>query len=368
MSIETTESAERPAWRVHAVLYVALLAIIAFLALRPGVGAAASDDESSVAPAARLDGTDIGHEEVLTRAAAQLEQLELQQLQCNLQVASERHGLMERTVEGIVRDRLIAAEAEAAGVAPGDWQAAEISRLEGELTDEDVDAFFVENEGRIRGEREQVEPQVRTFIARQRFVEELETGHEIEYLAEPYRLDVDPADGPAKGGVEATVTIVEWSDFECPYCKRVVPTLERLLDAYPEQVRLVFRHFPLVRSHPNAQAAAEAGVCAQEQGAFWELHDLMFEEQDALSAEDLAAKAERAGMDAEAFASCVERPEVAQRVHADRRAGARLGVDGTPALFINGRPLTGAVGYEAIAEIVDDEIERAGDAESGAGS
>ena len=361
MSTDTSEHGNRPTWALHLALYAVLLAVIGFLVLRPGSGAAAQeDDPGGQHVAARLDGVDIGYDEALERAATQLDQLEQQRIQCDLQVASERHGLIERTLEGIVRDRLVEASAESAGLEIADWRSGEMERLEAGVTDEDVDAFFVENEGRIRGEREELEPQVRTYLAQQRFVEALEDGHEIEYLLEPYRLEVEPADGPVRGTEAAPVTIVEWSDFECPYCKSVLPTLERILEEYPEQVRLVFRHFPLHAIHPNAQAAAEAGVCAQDLGAFWELHDLMFEEQDTLTLEDLKDKAERAGLDAEAFTACLEEEATADRVEADRRAGVFAGVNGTPALYVNGRPLAGAVAYEQLAEVVEDELERAG--------
>ena len=361
MSTHTSEDKTRPAWALHLALYAVLLAVIGFLVLRPGSGAAAQEeDPGGEQVGARLDGVDIGYDEALERAAAQLDQLEQQRIQCDLQVASERHGLIERTLEGIVRDRLIQASAEGAGLEAADWRSGEMERLEAEVTDDDVDAFFVENEGRIRGEREELEPQVRTYLAQQRFVDVLEEGHEIEYLLAPYRLEVDPAGGPVRGEAAAPVTIVEWSDFECPYCKSVLPTLDRILEEYPDRVRLVFRHFPLHAIHPNAQAAAEAGVCAQDLGAFWELHDLMFDEQDALSADDLKDKAERAGLDAEAFAACLEQEGLADRVHADRRAGVEVGVNGTPALYVNGRPLAGAVAYEQLAEVVEDELERTG--------
>ena len=359
MSTESSESRSRPAWGVHAAVYAALLAVIAFLVLRPETGAAAQEESSGQA-AARLDGVEIGHDEALERAAAQLDQLEQQRIQCDLQVDSERHQLIERTLEGIVRDRLIVSASEEAGLPPEVWRKVEMERLQAALTDDEIDVFFTENEGRIRGGREELEDQVRVYLAQQRFVEFLEEGHEIEYLLEPYRLSVDPGSGPARGEAEAPVTIVEWSDFECPYCKRVLPALEQLLEEYPTEVRLVFRHFPLHAIHPNAQGAAEAAICAQDQGAFWELHDLMFEEQDTLTASDLKDKAERAGLDAEAFAACMEAGDTPDRVEADRRAGVAAGVSGTPALFVNGRPLEGAVAYAELADVVEDELERAG--------
>lgn len=360
MTTENPAPKTRPAWGVHAAVYAVLVAVIAFLVLRPESGVSAQEENVREHAAARLDGVDIGHDEALERAAAQLDQLEEQRIQCDLQVNSERHQLIERTLEGIVRDRLVVAAAGEADLSPEDWREGEMERLQAELTDEEIDAFFTENEGRIRGGREELEDQVRVYLAQQRFVEELEDGHEIEYLLDPYRLAVDPGSGPVRGEAGAPVTIVEWSDFECPYCKRVLPTLERLFEEYPTQVRLVFRHFPLHAIHPNAQVAAEAAVCAQDQDAFWELHDLMFEEQDTLTASDLKDKAERAGLDADAFAACMEADETPDRVEADRRAGIEVGVNGTPALYVNGRPLTGAVAYEELAGVVEDELERAG--------
>ena len=360
MNTENSEHKNRPVGGVHAALYGVLLAIIAFLVLRSDSGVSAQEEGLQEQVVARLDGTDIGHDEALDRAADQLDQLEQQRIQCDLQVASQRHKLMERTLEGIVRDRLLTTAAGEAGLEPEGWREAEMERLGAELTDEDINAFFEENEGRIRGGREELEPQVRVYLAQQRFVESLEDGHEIEYLLDPYRLEIDPASGPVRGEAEAPVTIVEWSDFECPYCRSVLPTLEQILEEYPSQVRLVFRHFPLHAIHPNAQAAAEAAVCAQDLGGFWELHDLMFEEQDTLSVDDLKDKAERAGLDADAFAACLDAEETPGRVEADHRAGIAVGVNGTPALFVNGRPLAGAVAYEELAGVVEEEIERAG--------
>ncbi len=356
--MENSAPKNRPAWGVHAALYAVLLAVIAFLVLRPESGVSAQEGSAQEQAAARLDGVDIGHADALDRAAAQLDQLEQQRIQCDLQVNSERHKVIESTLEGIVRDRLVVAAAESEGLEPAVWREAQMERLQVELTDEEIDAFFAENDGRIRGGREELESQVRVYLAQQRFVEFLEEGHEIEYLLEPYRLEVDEGGGPVRGDDAAPVTIVEWSDFECPYCQRVLPTLEQLFEEYPTEVRLVFRHFPLHAIHPNAQAAAEAAVCAQDQGAFWELHDAMFEEQDALGVDDLKDKAERAGLDAEAFAACMEAEDTPDRVEADRRAGIEVGVNGTPALFVNGRPLAGAVAYEDLAGVVEDELLR----------
>jgi len=152
------------------------------------------------------------------------------------------------------------------------------------------------------------------------------------------------------------VTIVEFSDFECPYCSRVIPALEQVLDTYGDQVRLVFRQFPLNNIHPNAQKAAEASLCANDQGKFWEMHDLMFKEQRSLELEQLKEKAARLELDVEAFNECVDSSKYAEAVMSDQEAASRVGVSGTPALFINGRFLSGAQPYEQLAVVIDAEL------------
>ncbi len=332
------------------------LALLTVLACRSNAGPVPEDEV-----VARVDGEEITLAEALERAAPRLEQLEQQATSWRLQISAERYSLLEQTIEGLVRDRLVLAKAEAEGVEPDVFRDQHLERFAAAVTEAEIDEFFAANEGRIRGARDEVAPQVRLFLAQNRWVEFLEAGHEIDYLRDPYRLDADPADGPVRGSESARITIVEWSDFECPFCKQVVPTLEQVLDEYPDDVRLAFRHFPLTRIHANAQGAAEAAVCAQDLGAFWEFHDLMFEEQEALTADDLKDKAARAGLDAEEFAACLERDDLAERVAADRRAGAALGVSGTPALFVNGRPLEGAATYEQLVEVIQDELELMGE-------
>jgi protein-disulfide isomerase len=167
------------------------------------------------------------------------------------------------------------------------------------------------------------------------------------------------ADGPAIGPANAPVTIVEFTDFECPFCSRVVPTLEQVREKYGDKVRLVFRQFPL-DMHPNARKAAEASLCAQEQGKFREMHDAMFQNQKQLAVNLLQSKAAELGMNAEEFKACLESGKFASRVEADVRAGVAVGVSGTPALFINGRLVSGAVPLEQIIQVIDDELRRKG--------
>ena len=165
------------------------------------------------------------------------------------------------------------------------------------------------------------------------------------------------AKGPSRGPANAPVTIVEFSDFQCPYCGREFPVIERLMKEYDGKVRLVFRHYPL-DFHPFAQKAAEAGACAQDQGKFWELHDKMFTNQDKLAVGDLKGYAKSVGLDASKFERCLDSGEKKALVEEDMKAGTAAGVNGTPAFFINGLFVNGAQPYEQMKQTVDRELKK----------
>jgi protein-disulfide isomerase len=154
------------------------------------------------------------------------------------------------------------------------------------------------------------------------------------------------------------VTIAEFSDFECPFCSGLLPTLKALEATYKDKIRIVYRQFPLNNIHPNAQKAAEASLCANEQGKFWEMHDAMFADQQRLAVDDLKSKAAALSMNAETFATCLDSGKHAAAVRDSIVEGAKAGVDGTPALFINGRFLAGNQPYAEIEKIIEDELAR----------
>jgi protein-disulfide isomerase len=164
-------------------------------------------------------------------------------------------------------------------------------------------------------------------------------------------------DEPTKGAPGATVEIVEYSDFECPFCSRANATVQKVLADYQGKVRLVFRDFPLP-FHQNAQVAAEAGQCAHEQGKFWEMHDKMFANQRALTAEALKQYATELSLDTTKFNACLDGQRFKDSVMSDHQGGSQMGVSGTPAFFINGRFLSGAQPYEAFTAIINEELGR----------
>jgi protein-disulfide isomerase len=171
------------------------------------------------------------------------------------------------------------------------------------------------------------------------------------------KVDV-PADAPIQGAKHAKVTIVEWSDFECPFCGRVSPTLEEIKKMYGKDVRIVFRHQPLP-FHPTAKPAAEASMAAHEQGKFWPYHDKLFANQRALDRASLEKYAQEVGLNMAKFKSALDTGKFRAKVEADAAAGSAVGANGTPTFFINGRQLVGAQPFPAFKAVIDEEIAKA---------
>jgi protein-disulfide isomerase len=171
------------------------------------------------------------------------------------------------------------------------------------------------------------------------------------------RYNINTAGSPAKGPANAKVTLVEFSDFQCPFCSRVTPTLEQIEKEYGNQVRVVFKHLPL-RMHSAAPAAHAAAEAAHRQGKFWEMHDAIFANQREMTSEKYVTYAEEMGLDVERFKRDVAATDVKQKVDADAKEAEELGVTGTPGFFINGRFLRGARPFASFKEMIDEELER----------
>lgn len=355
----------------------ALLAPLTALALLAALPACAQSGDAAAAGetaapggdevVATIDGKNVTMNELEAEAKPQLAQVDAQLAQCQAQAKQGRFQVLDAVLQSMLRDRMVAAEAAAAGQTPEEYLAAELESKIGEVTEAEVEAFFAENQARMPPGRakEDIAPQIRQYLAQQKrgeaeqaFYTALEAKHSSTRLLEPPRTEV-AATGPAKGPASAPVTIVEFSDFECPFCSRVNPTLAQVQETYGDKVRIVFRQFPL-DMHPNARKAAEASLCAQDQGKFWEMHDAMFADQRNLGVPALKAKAVELGLAGDEFAQCLDSGEYADEVQADLQAGVEAGVSGTPAMFINGIPLSGAVPFENVAEVIDAELARKG--------
>ncbi len=175
-------------------------------------------------------------------------------------------------------------------------------------------------------------------------------------LDDPVSIPV--AGAPVLGSQTAPITIVEFSDFQCPYCAAAVPQIDALLKAYPTQVKLIFKQFPL-EIHSQAELAAQAAVAAQKQGKFWALHDAMFANRDDLSRQNLLQLAKQAGLDMHRFESDIDSTEVRETIVRDVQDGNQAGVEGTPTIFINGQRYNGPITLDTLKPIMEAELKHA---------
>ncbi|AKU91075.1 DsbA family protein [Vulgatibacter incomptus] len=186
-----------------------------------------------------------------------------------------------------------------------------------------------------------------------------------EAPAKPVFVEI-PAGAPSKGSPDAKVTIVEFSDFECPFCSRVNPTMKQIEDTYGKDVRVVFRHLPLP-FHKNAGPAAEASMAAHEQGKFWAMHDKLFANQRDLTSENFEKWAGEIGLDVKKFKAALDSGKFKAAVDADSTYAGSVGARGTPAFFVNGKLVSGAQPFDAFKRVIDEELKRA-DAELAKGT
>jgi protein-disulfide isomerase len=274
--------------------------------------------------------------------------------------AAKVYDLRSNSVQRMVDHRVVQEAADAAGITPEELLADEAKKI-GDVTDAEVTAYFEEHSDQMRGATlEQIAPQIRKYLLQIRQGDILVGLREqagTVLLLEAVRSEVE-AVGPSLGPEDAPVTIVEFSDFQCPFCKRTLPTIHSLREQYPDQVRIIYRHLPLDSIHSRARPVAEAAACADVQGKFWEFHDLVFENNKKLSDDDLAGHASELGLEMDAYRQCVSERETQAIVQTDAAAAAGLGISGTPAFFVNGILLSGAKPFADFVKIIDAELAR----------
>ncbi len=174
-------------------------------------------------------------------------------------------------------------------------------------------------------------------------------------LEDPVAIPVTGA--PETGPANASLTLVEFSDFQCPYCAAAIPQIRAILKAYPKDIKLVFKQFPL-QTHPQADLAAAAATAAQKQGKFWEMHDALYDSQDDLSRKHIMALAEKAGLDMKRFETDIDSTEVREAVVRDVQDGDKAGVEGTPTIFINGQRYNGAINLQILKPLLDGALKQ----------
>lgn len=301
---------------------------------------------------ATIEGQAITEDDLAPLVAGQLRPLHEQEYQ-----------IKKKAVDTLISQKLVEAEAKKKGLTAEQLYQQEVDGKVPEATDAELNAIYAVQREQLNRLFEEVKTQLaqnlkraKTQQARQEYATHLRDQAKVAVLLSPPRVQVgfDPA--RVRGNPKAKVMIVEFSDFQCPYCGQVEATLKSVLAKHTDTVALAFRDMPISQIHPMALGAAEAGRCAGEQGKFWEMHDLMFADQGGLDRSGLLAKAGRLQLDGKQFESCFSDEKYKSQILRDNQEGMRAGVSGTPGFFINGIFISGAQPEGTFERIIEEQL------------
>jgi protein-disulfide isomerase len=276
-------------------------------------------------------------------------------------VQEEVYALRKQDLELKVNDTLLAQEAQKKGVTTRALLDAEVSAKVARVTDAEAQAFYDQNKDRISGDFAQTKAQIIQYMQERKeqeatlaFAAQLRRASTVQInltAPESPAFSIATDDQPAKGAPNAVVTIVAFTDFECPSCAREHPVLERIVSEFGDRVRLVVRDFPLSQ-HANARKAAEAAEAAREQGKYWEYATVLFRNQSALGIDKLRQYASELGLDRARFDAALDAGKFADKVQRDLVDGHKLGINGTPTLYINGKRASDN-SYESVKSAIE---------------
>ncbi|MBI2342893.1 MAG: thioredoxin domain-containing protein [Deltaproteobacteria bacterium] len=337
-------------YRFRWMMAAALVSITACQPSQPQGGAALQIP----AVVATVDGESISAKELQDAAAGQLTRLN-----------AEIYQIHKVALDNLVGEKLIAAKAKKEGKTPEEFLKQEIDAKIEAPTEEALKQFYEQNKGQMGGKSfAEIRDQIEKFLvsSQQRQLEQqmassLQAGAEIKTFIEPPRVKVAAGDAPGRGPKDAPVTVIEFSDYQCPFCGRSRPTVTQILEHYGDKVRYVFRDFPL-SFHAQAMKAHEAAYCAGDQGKYWEMNTKLFESQRALEVDQLKKYAEELSLTMPDFTQCLESGKYVERIKKNVDEGSAVGVTGTPAFFINGIPVSGARPFADFQKIIDEELQR----------
>ncbi len=279
-----------------------------------------------------------------------------------IEIDNARYEALKSGLDRMIGEKLFVAEAKARGITVEGHIAAEVKSKVKAPTDEEIASVYEASKAELGDATlEQVKPQIVQFlsqrqeaVATRELVDSLRAKYKPVIALDAPRLEVATGDLEGRGPATAPVTIIAFSDYECPYCKRAEETVEAVIAAYPDKIRYYHRDFPL-EFHANARPAAEAARCANAQGKFWPYRTALFASQT-LTEDRLRAIADETGVDRAKFDECLASDQFVAGIDKDVLDGGGVGVNGTPAFFVNGRMLSGAQPVEAFKEIIDAEL------------
>jgi protein-disulfide isomerase len=318
----------------------------------PPANSAPAVDNSK--PLAIVDGKPITDAEVTDRVQNRLQKLESQIFDI------KRDGLGD-----LVEEKLLTAEAEKKKISVDQLLKQEVDSKVETPSQKELETNYALLKDRFNNQPlEQVKSvlinQIQSSKRRDlysKYVDDLRKKSKVEIFMERPRIDVSVDDDPSQGPKDAPIVMIEFSDFQCPFCKRARATVKQVLDTYKGKVHYVFRDFPL-SFHKNAPKAAEAANCANEQNKYWPYNETLWENQQAIGIDDLKGYAKKIGLDEKKFSECLDSGKMSAEIQKDIQDGSNAGVSGTPAYFINGVFISGAQPFEKFKEVIDEELAR----------
>jgi protein-disulfide isomerase len=343
-----------PAWRIVPAIAAAVVVACAAILAHP---AWAADDPNTTV--ATVGDHKITEKDLDAKVKPQIDQMRAAlEKRVDQLIAGKTFDLKRQTLESMTDEYLIGQAAQHDKLSVDDYLKKEYSGKSA-VTDVDAKKFYDQNKGATTAPYDKLKPQLMTMLNRQALLERLRKNEPVKILLEPERVAVDSTGHPALGAKDAPITIVEFADFQCPYCKASEATLTQLRTKYGDKIRLVHMDFPLP-FHAHSLDAAKAARCANDQGKFWPYRDALFANQSKLAPADLKTTAKTIGLNTTNFDTCFDSAKYDSLIKADQAAGEKAGVDGTPAFFIDGRPLTGAQPAPKFEELIDDELATGG--------
>lgn len=303
-------------------------------------------------PIAEVGGKPVYEQDIASKVDDQLSQL-----------AHEEYQIKKKALESYIDDELLAQQAQAQHLTPDALLARDVDSKIPQPTDQQVHTLYAA-EPNLQGHPfDQIKDRLRRAIyqsevqsARQEYLDNLRKQADVQIFLQPPREQISYDPHRVRGGAGTPVVIVEFADFQCPFCRGVESTLHQLLAKYPGRVSLAYRDFPLSEIHPLAEQAAEASRCAEDQGKFWPYHDLLMSNPPRLDPPSLLADAGSLGLDQKQFSACLSSGKYKTAVGLDRDAGVSLGVEGTPTFFINGTEVSGAQPVDVFEKAIDEQL------------
>lgn len=303
---------------------------------------------------ATVNGVDITETEVESKVPSQLRQAKI-----------DLYNAEKQATNAVIADMLLRQAAEKANQSPEEYLQAKVGAAP-KIPEEQIKQFYEQRKDRFQGKSlDDVRDLITGFLQQQatrqaqaNLLAELQKGADIQWHISAPRTDVSTEGFPSRGPANAPVTIVEFSDYQCPFCGRARATVTQILHDYDGKVRYVFHDFPL-SFHENSEKAHEAAYCAGEQDKYWEFYDKLFKSQQALQVDKLKQYAKEMGLNTKKFDECLDSGKYKEKIQQSIAYGQSVGVSGTPAFFINGRMLSGAQPFAAFKEVIDDELAQA---------